>query len=223
MARRTFKIPSEVTKSQVQTQEEKFDDVISSLNSIQAKQKTSAPKSFSSAIPILPIVFGTTIIAIVIVALLGIGGFSFNNPGINPETATISDSLNFPIELLNRTTVSLSDYSGNPIILDFMATWCIPCETQLEHLKSIKSSYPNVIIISISVDLASDSIEKLSNYATSHGMTWTVGRDINQKGAQIYNTVSIPTLVFINSEGKLKARGVGVQSYETLVSWITQG
>ena len=223
MARRTFKIPSGVAKDENQTHEEKFDDIMASLDSIQIKQKASAPQQSSSPIPILPIVFGTTIIAIVIIALLGIGGFSFTNSGINSETATISDSLNFPIELLNGTTVSLSDYSGNPIILDFMATWCIPCETQVEYLKQIKSSYSNIIIISISIDLASDSVEKLSNYAISHTMTWILGRDINQEGAQIYNTVSIPTLVFINSEGKLKARGVGVQSYQTLVSWINQG
>ncbi|WP_455140834.1 TlpA family protein disulfide reductase [Candidatus Hodarchaeum mangrovi] len=223
MARKTFKIPSRGNNDEFQTQEEKFDDVLASLNSIQTKQEASAPKVSSSRVPILPIVFGTTIIAIIIVALIGIGGFSFSNSRIDSETAIISESLNFPIELLNGTTVYLSNYSGNPIIIDFMATWCNPCKDQLEDLKLVKSSHPDVIIISITVDLVSDSLEKLNNYVIINGMTWIVGRDINQKGAQIYNVVFIPTIAFINSAGKLKGQGVGPQTYETLVSWINQG
>jgi cytochrome c biogenesis protein CcmG/thiol:disulfide interchange protein DsbE len=219
MSRRTFKIaPKEVKQSEL-SQEEKVNDVLSSLNTIQTQQNIVASRSPKST-PMLPIIMGIVIIGIIIVGFLGISGLIGPSMNGNLSTGTISSSLNFQIELLNGTQVSLSDYEGNPIILDFMTTWCEPCKDQIVHLKTLKSYYPSVQIISISVDLNSDSLEKLSRYAADNSMTWTVGRDITQKGAQIYNALSIPTVGYINSEGKLKQLEVGVQPFETLYSWI---
>ncbi|MHA1214089.1 MAG: TlpA family protein disulfide reductase [Candidatus Hodarchaeales archaeon] len=223
MARRTFKPPSKKDAVSQESEEEKYNSILSSLDKISTKQKNII-RNPPAQRPIVPIILGIVFVGIIAVSLLGMGLLPAPNQNEDLFSGNISDSLNFKIELLNGSEVYLDDLGeGKPIILDFMATWCSPCKTQITHLKSLRSSHPGVLIISISVDLVSDSLEKLQQYATDNAMTWFVGRDISKRGSQIYNTVSIPTLAFINSEGKLKQWASGVQTYDTLVSWINTG
>ncbi|MHA1974661.1 MAG: TlpA family protein disulfide reductase [Candidatus Hodarchaeales archaeon] len=222
MARRTFK-PEKKEPLNQESKEEMYNSILSSLDNISTKQKkiTQNPPARR---PMVPIILGIVFVAIIAVSLLGMGLLPAPEQNNELFTGTISDSLNFKIELLNGSEVYLDDLgTGKSVILDFMATWCSPCKTQLTNLKSLKNSHPNVLIISVSVDPVSDSLEKLQQYATDNAMTWVVGRDITKRGSQIYNTVSIPTLAYINSAGKLKQLASGVQSYETLVSWINTG
>jgi thiol-disulfide isomerase/thioredoxin len=115
----------------------------------------------------------------------------------------------------------LSNYIGEPIILDLMATWCVPCKTQIEHLQVIKDAYPNVHIISVSVDLG-DTIPVLSAYKADNNMDWVVGRDISTKGASNFQATAIPTMAFFSSEGIWKHWEQGVTTSDKLSSWINE-
>lgn len=221
MARRTLKITPKQQKSDMITQTESLDEVLSSIDSIQAKRREVTPKTPSS-VPI-----GKIILAIVFVSIVGLGFLSLGNLSSNPSSDTLGDSLankyDFKIQLLDETEVMLSDYVGQPIILDLMATWCAPCKTQLPELKSLQSNFPNVQIVSVSISLDTDDISKLTQYKEDNNMNWIVGRDITQKGAQAFSANYIPTLAFINSEGIVKQQYSGVVYYETLVDWINSG
>lgn len=225
MARRTIKIPQKISKEKEMSESEKLEDIVSSLDSIQGKQHkmSSAPPSFSVTKAIMGIAF----ISIITLGVLSLGTYQQLQP--NLSGSTISDEINFSFELLNGKEVMLSDYAGNPIILDLMATWCAPCKTQVVELKSLQSSFSNVQIISVTIDPSSDSISKLTQYKNDNGMTWTVGRDINQTGKEAFSATLIPTVAFINSAGNLKHinNGVvdptGVVFYDKLVDWINSG
>lgn len=162
--------------------------------------------------------------AIITLGLLSLGSYPQTQPN-SPEN-TLSAELDFKFQLLNGNEVMLSDYTGDPIILDLMATWCGPCKTQIPELKTLQSSYPHVRILSVSTDL-DDSITVLTKYKADNDMTWTIGRDISQKGIEIFTPSgrlqSIPTVAFINSAGKLRQLNQGVVYYNTLVDWINKG
>ncbi|UCE12757.1 MAG: TlpA family protein disulfide reductase, partial [Candidatus Heimdallarchaeota archaeon] len=197
-------------------------DVLSSLDSIQSKRHSDV--STPSPLPVTQI-----IIAIVFISIIGLGILSLGNMALEPATITgssIKDSLDFRIQQLDGHEVMLSDYAGEPIILDLMATWCGPCKTQIAELKKLDSSYPNVRILSISID-EDDSISILSDYKADNGMTWTVGRDLFQKAIDIYTPPGkpqqIPTLAFIDPEGILRQVYQGVVSYDSLVDWVVAG
>ncbi|MFX0122231.1 MAG: TlpA family protein disulfide reductase [Candidatus Hodarchaeota archaeon] len=225
MARRTIKIPQKSSKEIEMSESEKLEGIISSIDSIQGKQHrmTSTSSSFS----VTKIIMVFAFISIITLGILSLGNYQVTQP--NLSDATIFDKLNFSFELLNGKDVMLSDYAGDPIILDFMATWCSPCKTQVGELKTLHTDYPSVQIISVTTDPSYDSISRLTQYVNDNGISWTVGRDINKTGESKFSVTLLPTVAFIDSSGKLKhvnngvVDPVGVVFYTTLVDWINSG
>ena len=222
MVRRTFKIPQKESSDSVSSDSETYDKVLDSLTNIQEKRKkTSLPSDNSIKMP--TVIMGAVIVGIIAIFLLSFG--SIPNPiESNPPEADsqILDGMDFKIQLLDETEVMLSNYVGEPIILDFFATWCTYCITQIDHLKSVQVEYPNVHILSVSVDTGSDSISKLISFKAEHDMSWIVGRDLTQKGASLYQANSIPTMAFFDTDGNLKHWEQGVVISSTLISWINE-
>ncbi|MHA2108242.1 MAG: TlpA family protein disulfide reductase [Candidatus Hodarchaeales archaeon] len=133
----------------------------------------------------------------------------------------LTDGLDFQIQLLNYSQVMLSDYLGAPIILDFFATWCKPCATQIIELQKLQVKFPNVHIISVSIE-KDDTISILEGYSLEHEMDWIVGRDATLKAASRYQINSIPTMAFFNSQGirKYIDHPPGITSESVMSSWI---
>lgn len=222
MARRTIKIPQKDSKEIEMSQDEKVSEIISSLDSIQGKQHEMSPE-ITTSLSKTKIIMIITFFSIVTLGLLSLGSYPQTEP--NSTQKTISAELDFKFQLLNGDEVMLSDYAGDPIILDLMAIYCEPCKTQITELKTLKSSYSNVQIISVSVDLTDDT-SRLTEYKNENGMTWILGRDISQKAIGIFTPPNkpqlIPTIAFINSAGILKQLNQGIVSYKTLVEWIAE-
>ncbi|MFX0171703.1 MAG: TlpA family protein disulfide reductase [Candidatus Hodarchaeota archaeon] len=223
MPRKRFSVPPDEENERLKTQDEKIDEVLSSLDNIQTKQRQNSfdsPQS-TSLTKIIGISTFILIIAFGIIISLNNTPIQENTNSDNPVEGSIFESLDFKIELLDGSNVNLSDYAGNPIILDLFATWCQPCIQQISYLHDVRENFPNVKIISVTVDL-NDDIHTLTQFKADHNMDWVVGRDITRKGAQIFSVNSIPTIAFISSEGTLKHWENEVTSYSTLKAWINE-
>jgi thiol-disulfide isomerase/thioredoxin len=135
---------------------------------------------------------------------------------------TAGDAPDFTLPKVGGGTVSLSGCVGKVVVLDFMATWCGPCETEIEHLKDISEAYgaSEVVILSIDVDSSEDDA-LLSGYIADHGITWDVLRDtagINDEPG--YDVTGIPTIVIIDQDGNIRFRHVGTTDSATLIAEI---
>ncbi|MFW9777621.1 MAG: redoxin domain-containing protein [Candidatus Heimdallarchaeota archaeon] len=211
------------TQERNQTSDEKRVEVLASLDSLQKKQKNNGvvtKKSFTR-----PIAVGS----LFIIVILGIGLLSFGDLASiqpkNDDNSIIADNVSqtdFSFQLLDESVVSLSDYIGKPIILDFFATWCIPCIDVIAVLKQVRSIYPQVQILSVSASL-DDDLPTLASFKAQHSMEWVVGFDYSQEGAIKYQVNFIPTLVFINDNGIIRHWEQGVTSFNDLSRWIQQG
>lgn len=108
----------------------------------------------------------------------------------------------------------LSDFRGKVVILDFMATWCGPCKELITTLKDVRSAYPEVIIISIDVDL-SESNQKLKDFKESSNADWIFAIDTDGISAK-YDVVGIPKTVIINLKGEIASIDTGSTPYSEL-------
>jgi peroxiredoxin len=138
------------------------------------------------------------------------------NPVVGKEEAP-----NFTLVDINGEQFSLSDNLGKVVLLDFFATWCGPCISEIEHLKSLYNKYSpgQFVILSISVDPNSDTVQILQNFAQQYEIAWTVARDTTNV-ADKYGVSPIPHLVMVDTEGYKIHDHVGLTGETTLRSEI---
>ena len=141
--------------------------------------------------------------------------------GENVEIGTdVGDQApDFTLIDIDGNEFSLSDYRGKVVILDFMAVWCIPCVSEMSHLKEINISYGGgeVIIMSIDVD-PYESDDAIRGFKEDYGGDWIFAS--GPSPGIDYGIEYIPTLYIIDQQGIITYKNVGVTSSSTLSSEI---
>ncbi|MFX0206335.1 MAG: TlpA family protein disulfide reductase [Candidatus Hodarchaeota archaeon] len=130
-----------------------------------------------------------------------------------------TDVLDFSIQLINGTELYMGDLSGDTILVDLMATYCLNCLLQIDILKGISTTYRDITIVTISVTLA-DSLEILSDYTLDYKILWLVGLDIHQQAINLFNVTIIPTVVLIGPQGMIHYYNKGVVLEPQLEEWV---
>lgn len=128
----------------------------------------------------------------------------------------------FTLKSLEGKTFSLKDYRGKVVVLDFMATWCGPCQIQIPHLQAIQQKYGGqIVLFSIDID-PNESESKLRAFVGKYpDATWIWALDKANLG-DAYKVSSIPTLVIVDKDGVVRFRHVGVTDASTLAQNIDE-
>jgi len=111
----------------------------------------------------------------------------------------------FTLEDVNGEIFNLKDNLGQgPVLLDFWATWCVPCKNALPHLQTLKDKYEKqgLKVITISID-SPKSQSKIKPYITAKKFTFTVLLDPNSAVLKQFKSNSVPFQVLIDKEGNI--------------------
>lgn len=120
----------------------------------------------------------------------------------------------FTLRDLDGNPVSLSDFQGQPVIVNFWATWCAPCRIEMPELQAAFEKYRDdgLVILALDQDEPEDTVR--SFFYDEMGLTFTPLLDVGGDVAERYRVFNFPSTFFIDPDGVITAihRGPMAQS-----------
>ncbi len=103
--------------------------------------------------------------------------------------------------------LQLQRLKGKVVVIEFWATWCVPCVAAFPHINELAEKYKDkgVVFISVSTDKGPDAEEKINILLKTRPLNTYVVLDSNGLTREKYGASTIPTTYLINKEGKLDA------------------
>ena len=142
-------------------------------------------------------------------------------PGMNPREWIGKPVLDFHVTDLNGEALSLEQYRGQVVLLDFWATWCPPCIAEIPNVKKTYEKYKDqkFQIVGISLDR---SREPLEAYIEKENLTWLHYWDNTRKVSNLYKVQGIPSTFLIDGEGVIRKTNLRGYRLETAVAELVK-
>jgi peroxiredoxin len=135
------------------------------------------------------------------------------------ESSSLAAGFSLPHLLRKGETVALSDYDGQPIIVNFFASWCVPCRKEMPALEAVYRKHRENGLVVIGVGTR-DGERPLMGFALSTGVTFPVVWDGSGEVAATYRVWGIPTTHFIDRAGNIRETVMGALNLESLEEQI---
>jgi cytochrome c biogenesis protein CcmG/thiol:disulfide interchange protein DsbE len=104
--------------------------------------------------------------------------------------------------------VTLSELRGKVVVINFWASWCIPCRQEAAYLEQTWRKYKDKDVVFIGVDYV-DTEKEARAYIKEFDITYINGPDLKTRISDLYNIKGVPETFYINRDGILKGIHIG--------------
>jgi cytochrome c biogenesis protein CcmG/thiol:disulfide interchange protein DsbE len=116
----------------------------------------------------------------------------------------------FELSLFSGGTLRLSDQRGKVVMLDFWASWCVPCRQEARRLEALWQEYRRRGVVFVGVAYA-DTDKESRAFLDEFGITYPNGPDLGTRISQAYRMRGVPEKFFIDKQGQVRALLIGPQ------------
>lgn len=118
---------------------------------------------------------------------------------------------NFTVEDSEGEGISLSDTRGKPVVVNFWASWCGPCKSEMPAFEELYQTYGDEIVFMMvnMTDGGRETLKTAKRFVKESGYTFPVYYDTQLSAAMAYGVNSIPATYFIAADGSAVAYGLG--------------
>ncbi len=154
----------------------------------------------------------TVLIALVTVFIACKGEPPANAMGYPDKGAIAPD---FTLITLDGKNVTLSDYRGKVVFLNFWATWCPPCVREMPSMENLHKAMKNYDFTILAVSIDRKSTYHVRSFIEGKKYSFPVMHDVSKDVAKSYVVSGIPTTFIIDKKGVIEARLVGGRAWDS--------
>jgi peroxiredoxin len=129
---------------------------------------------------------------------------------------------NFTLTSIDGQPTSLADYSGKVVLVNFWATWCPSCITEMPDYEQVYRRYgqDNFVVLGVNFQEAPDKVDQ---YANGLGLTFPVLLDTDgDVTSSQYQVIGMPASIIVDRQGNIFYRHLGPMSAETLQTKLSE-
>jgi len=117
----------------------------------------------------------------------------------------------FSLPARGGSTIDLSQYKGQVVMINFWASWCVPCRQEMPLLDSIYKKYKPLGFTLLSVNVEPEQ-KDAESFLKQTPVTFPVAFDAKSKVSGLYNVQGMPTTVFIDRKGNVRMMHVSYKA-----------
>ena len=168
------------------------------------------------------------------VVILVMGGYlltqahaTFQVLTAQPEAETVlgeEDPYDFTLKKADGTKVTLSDYKGKPVVVNFFGTWCYYCNEELPYLQQLHETRDDIAILLVAAPHVNGegSMEEVEAYMQDKGYTMDIVYDTSLQVTSLYKVSGYPTTYFVKADGEFLGYVPGYVAEEDFESILPQ-
>lgn len=141
---------------------------------------------------------------------------SYQNPLVVGDKA-----YNFTLRDLEGNDIALSDYAGQPVVVNFWATWCAPCRIEMPELQSAYKTYQDQNLVILAVN-AQEEAPQVRAFFEELGFSFKPLLDSDGQVGRAYGAPGLPSTFFINRSGEVTAVHRGILTGEQIDEYVAQ-
>lgn len=179
-------------------------------------QPASSPAPFSirdRVIPIMTVAIVTALLALLVYGLFGGDSRTVQRQGgLNTVGVFIPiegrQAPTFSVEGLNGERVSLEDYRGRLVVLNFWASWCPPCREEAPLFAELDRTFDDSELVVLGIAVWDDA-SAARDFLRQYGLTYPNALDADGRIAIAYGVAGVPETFFIGPDGRLLGKYPG--------------
>lgn len=128
----------------------------------------------------------------------------------------------FTLPAVDGSMVSMSDYSGKVVLVDFWATWCPPCQEMIPVLSKLHREFSDEGLVILGVSLDNEGLGVLGTYVHENKIPYKIVMGDGRINKAFGGVSTIPTLYIVNRDGRLVKKLIGYHTYGQLEEQVKE-